>query len=268
MTRKPCLGSCRPLGIVSGAILAAGLTLGLAATAQVASGSATVSNAGGPAWAALTPAQQSALAPLKRDWPGIDAPRKQKWLEIAARFPAMPADERQRVQERMSEWARMTPDERGRARLQFQEARQISPQDRQARWDAYLALPADERKALARSASAAPPAAGPASGSQAGKSSAALAAPQNQKLNVVNAPSVQTAPKSIAPTVVQAKPGASTTLISKTATPPAHAQVGMPKIDAAQGVVNRSTLLPQTGPQSATAAPQPKPSAAPSSGAR
>ena len=82
----------------------------------------------------------------------IDAPRKQKWLEIAARFPSMPPEERQRIQERMTEWARMTPEERGRARLQFQEARQISPQERQARWDAYLALPAEERRALANSA--------------------------------------------------------------------------------------------------------------------
>jgi len=68
----------------------------------------------------------------------------------------MPAEERQRIQERMSEWARMTPEERGRARLQFQEARQISPQQRQARWDAYLALPEEERRALATSATKVP----------------------------------------------------------------------------------------------------------------
>ncbi|MGL6111181.1 MAG: DUF3106 domain-containing protein [Rubrivivax sp.] len=254
--------------MIAAAILAVSLASSFGAAAQSPQGTAPVANAGGPTWSSLSPAQQSALSPLKRDWQGIDTARKQKWLEIAARFPAMPPDERQRVQDRMNEWARMTPDERGRARLQFQEARQISPQDRQARWDAYLALPADERRALAKSASTVPPAPKAAAAGQPGKSTSALAATSNQKVNVVNVPSTQSAPKSIAPAVVQARPGASTTLISKTASPPPHAQVGQPKIAASQDVVNRSTLLPQTGPQSAAVAPPLAPGAAPGSAAR
>jgi Protein of unknown function (DUF3106) len=228
--------------------------IGLALAAVLAYGiAAAQGTAGGPAWSALTPVQQSALAPLKRDWQGIDAQRKQKWLEIAARFPAMPAEERQRIQERMSEWAQMSPDERGRARLQFQEARQISPQDRQARWDAYLALPPEEREALAQRADAQAKAKNAKSAKAPGAPAASAGPAMNQKVNVVNPP--QTVPKPVAPTVVQAKPGASTTLMSKTATPPAHEKVGQPKIAASQGVVNRSTLLPQTGPQSGAAAP-------------
>lgn len=210
-------------------------------------GATTAPPSGGPAWSTLTPAQQSALAPLKRDWQSIDAPRKQKWLEIAARFPAMPPEERQRVQERMNEWARMTPDERGRARLQFQEARQISPQDRQARWDAYLALPADERKALAKSAGTVPRTASPSPDQRQPNAAAA----SDRKNTVANVPVRQTAPESIAPVVIQAKPGASTTLVTKPATPPPHAQAGQPKIAATPDKVNRSTMLPQTGPQSA-----------------
>jgi hypothetical protein len=212
-------------------------------------------NAGGAAWATLAPAQQAALAPLKRDWQGIDALRKQKWLEIAARFPSMPAEERQRVQDRMTEWARMTPEERGRARLQFQEVRQISPQDRQARWDAYLALPAEDRRALAKSATTVPPV--PKAKKANVSDPQAATAPQTQKLNVVDAPSKQAALKSVAPTLVQAKPGASTTLITKQATPPEHAKLGEPKIAASQDVVNRSTLLPQAGPQRAVVATPP-----------
>lgn len=258
-------GAGGPAQLVSAAMLAVGLMLGTAATAQVPQGAGTPTIADGPAWASLTAAQQSALAPLKRDWQGIDSTRKQKWLEIAARFPAMSADERQRIQERMTEWARMSPDERGRARLQFQQARQVSPQERQSRWDAYLALPLEERKALAKSASVVPPVSKRGSTPPVGKTSDPASAAPNQKINVVNAPSVQSAPKSIAPTVVQAKPGASTTLISKTADPPAHAQVGQPKIAATQGLVNRSTLLPQTGPQSQPAA---APGAAASAGKR
>lgn len=213
------------------------------AAAQPAPGKAPVDGSAATAWTALTPAQQSALEPLKRDWPGIDTPRRQKWLEIAARMPAMSADERQRIQQRMAEWARLSPEERGRTRLQFQEARQISPQERQALWDAYMALPADERRALANSAKTVP---------QVGKDATAAAAqaPQARSGTAATVPSATT-PKAVAPTVVQAKPGASTTLISKTAEPPPHAQAGQPKIAASHDVVDRRTLLPQAGPQAA-----------------
>jgi hypothetical protein len=213
-----------------------------------------VISASGPPWAALSPAQQSALAPLKKDWQAIDAARKQKWLEIAARLPSMPAEERQRIQERMTEWARMSPEERGRARLQFQEARQISPQERQARWDAYLALPAEERRALANSARTVPKTSNTTVRTPTADPSKSAATASVQKNNIVTAPSTSAAAKTVAPTVVQAKPGASTTLISKTVSPPPHAQIGQPKIAASQDKVNRSTLLPRPGPQSTAAA--------------
>lgn len=199
----------------------------------------------GPSWSSLTSAQQAALQPLKRDWPGIDGPRKQKWLEVAARMPSMSAEDRERVQQRMTEWARMSPDERGRARLQFQETRQISPQQRQSRWDAYLALPAEERRALAASARTVPranKAAGPA---------ASGITPTAQKSMASAKPAP--APKAVAPTLVQAKPGASTTLISKATTPPAPAQAGQPRLAFGQGVVDRRTLLPQSEPPAAAA---------------
>jgi hypothetical protein len=236
--------SCLAQGLVS-ALLIACLALSAAARAQSPSKAVQVAAASGPGWSELTPAQRSALAPLKKDWPDIDASRKQKWLEIAARFPSMPAEERQRIQQRMNEWARMTPEERGRARLQFQEARQISPQQRQERWDAYMALPADERRALAASARTVPK-----SGTPTGDAAA-------RKADAGGTASPQAATKIVAPTVVQAKPGASTTLISKPVTPPPHAQAGQPKIAVDKGKVDRSTLLPQAAPKGAAAsAPQ------------
>lgn len=224
-------------GIAAVALLVCGLVSGRHALAQKSARPAVAAPADGPAWSSLTPAQRAALAPLQNDWQGIEAPRKQKWLDLAARMPAMPAEERLRIQDRMSEWARMTPEERGRARLQFQEARQISPQQRQARWDAYLALPAEERRALADSATKVPKVA-----------------------NVRKHDPAQAAPKAIAPTLVQAKPGASTTLISKTATPPPHmqpGQPGQPKIAGGRGAVDRSTLLPKAAPPAESAASAP-----------
>ncbi len=193
-----------------------------------------------PTWASLTAAQQAALAPLQREWPTIEAPRKQKWLEVATRFPAMPEAERRRVQERMTEWARMTPVERGQARLQFQETRQFSPADRQARWEAYKALPDDQRRELAQRAQ--PAAKPPASENRASENGA--------KRNTVP-PAHATAVRPVAPTLVQAKPGATTSLISAKPAQTVNPQPGLPKIAATEGFVNPKTLLPRRGPQGA-----------------
>lgn len=242
------------------ALLLVFLGCGVGAHSQVPSRPPEAVTGSGPAWSALTPTQHSALEPLKKDWSAIDAPRKQKWLEIAARFPSMSREEQQRVQERMAEWARMSPEERGRARLQFQEARQIDPRERQARWDAYLALPADERRALSKSASTVPKAGAVGIRNPAAEPQP-LKAATPQPNGVTNTAANQSAAKTTAPAVVQAKPGASTTLISKTASPPVHAQSGRPKIAADEGKIDRSTLLPQSGPQRSTAPASPPASA-------
>src|SRR4029079_16080703 len=95
---------------------------------------------------ALTPAQREALAPLERDWPGIDAPRKQKWISLAARFTTLSRDERARINARMVEWAKLTPAERGQARLRFEEARQLPVPDPGGRWRAYQGIPPQPRE--------------------------------------------------------------------------------------------------------------------------
>ena len=53
--------------------------------------------------------------------------------------------------------------------------------------------------------------------------------------------------------MIQAGPGATTTMVSKLPTPPPHQQIGLPKIAASPGFVDRATLLPQRGPQGAAA---------------
>ena len=216
-------------------------TLGACAGAWVigAAAAAAAVPEQGPAWSKLSAAQQQALAPLQRDWPSIEPNRKQKWLELATRFPNMPADERQRVQERMAEWARLTPAERTRARLQFKEARQVPADERQAKWQAYQALPEDERKQLAQRAK---PAAKPASAPDlTGRSHAAAASSAGER----KAPAT-------APMVVQAKPGATTTTMTVKPHKPNPAQPGAPKIAATAGYVDPATLLPKrTAPAAA-----------------
>ena len=211
----------------------------------------------GVRWQALTPVQRQALGPLEREWPGIAAARKQKWLVIADRYPTLPAPERTRITERMTEWARLTPAERGEVRLRYQEARQVPAPARSERWQEYQKLPADAKQQLAaRAAGSAASGARPEPSPGAKPAFPARDATQ-AKANVVPNPALAQPPRQVSPTVVQATPGATTRLITRPVTPPAHQQSGMPKIAATPEFVNRSTLLPRRGPQAAAVAPAP-----------
>lgn len=213
--------------------------------------------AAGPSWSQLSPSQRAALEPLRNDWDQLDAGRKQKWLEVAARFGQMSPKRQERVRERMTEWARLSPSQRTEARVNYQQSKQIAPQDKQARWEAYQALTPEERAALAARA-------GPAArtASQASPAQALRKAPVDAlapKSNIV-APSRGNVPppKPIAPTVVQGNPGATTRLVNSPPKPPPYQQPGQPKIEATPKQVDRATLLPKTGPQAART-PPPKP---------
>jgi hypothetical protein len=208
----------------------------------------------GPRWQALTPTQRNSLKPLERDWSSIDEQRKQKWLEIAARYPTMPLAEQQRVSARMAEWVKLSPAERGQARMNFQEARQLTKEERQSRWEAYQALPPEQRSRLAARAAPAT-ASGAARNGDANRKAAATPRDAVQaKTNLVPNTSYAAPPRPVGPTVVQAQPGATTSLISKRPAPPSHQQPGLPKIAASPGFVDKSTLLPQRGAQGAAAA--------------
>ena len=207
--------------------------------------------AASPAWVALTPTQRAALKPLEREWGAIDGNRRQKWLEIAGRMPRMSADDQARVQARMIEWAAMTPQQRAQVRLLFQEAKQVAPQNRKESWDAYQALPSDERLRLAARATAETAAAASGAASDAARRGARGDRAAQAKSNIVATPALGPAPRAVAPTVVQAQPGATTTLMSRRAAPPSHQQVGLPKIAATPDFVDGVTLLPQRGAQAA-----------------
>jgi hypothetical protein len=207
-------------------------------------------------WSSLTSTQQATLAPLKDDWIQIDNARRQKWLELASRLPAMPIGERDRIQQRMADWSRMTPAERGRARLAFQQSREFSANERQARWQAYQALPDEERQRLAErsrpapKATAAAPTVAKAAAGPSGNSS------NSAKRNIVT-PRVATPARTVAPSVVQAKPGATTSPVSKSMAAPSHTQPGLPKVAATPNFVDQTTLLPKRGAQAAAMAQRP-----------
>lgn len=204
-------------------------------------------------WDQLPVQQRTVLAPLRGDWASISPAQQQKWAEIARRFPGLPPEERGRVQQRLTEWSRLSPQERGSARFNFQEARQVSPQERQQQWEAYRALPADQRSALAERAERAKRA-GQSAVSGAGTGTGSREPLANVKSSVVRAPASVPA-QSVSPSVVKRGAGASTDLVTKPASPPMHQQAGLPKVAATPGFVDKATLLPQRGAQGAATRP-------------
>lgn len=206
--------------------------------------------ADGPAWKDLTRAQQNALKPLERDWWRIDGPRKRKWLEIAGRYPTMSPDERERVQDRMSEWVRLSPQERNAARLNYRAAKDLPSEERRERWETYQSLSEDRRRELADQAAQPKGRTSKLADRYATKGD--KKAPGLQaKSNIVPNPSFAAPPSPVSLATVQARPGATTTPITRNPTPPWHQQPGLPKIAATPEFVDSNTLLPVVGPQAA-----------------
>lgn len=191
----------------------------------------------GQSWASLTPLQREALAPLSKEWDQLDGARKGKWLEIANRYSSLPPEHQQRLRERMVEWTRMSPTERQKARIGYQHANELrgaeQPSKLQEKWEAYQALPAEKRQRLAERA--------------AEKASERREAPVT---NLAKAP-IQRAPLAVTatgPTVVQARPGATTVLLTQRAEPAqpaASGAPGRPLRTPREARLDPHTLLPQ-----------------------
>lgn len=248
-------GAVAGLSGIAAALLLAFIGPGaVAQTSPAAGGRVATASESGPRWQDLPAAQRATLKPLERDWSSIDASSKQKWQEIAIRYPNLPPAEQQRISTRMTEWVKLSPRERGQARLNYQAARQLTPEERQARWQAYQSLTPEQRGKLAERATPAGSAA--PRGNEASRRPATPPRDGVQvKSNIVPNPSHAAPPRAVAPTVVQAAPGATTSLMSKRNAPPTYQQPGLPKIAASPGFVDKQTLLPQRGPQGAAVAP-------------
>lgn len=232
----------------------------------------------GPRWSELTRAQRAALQPLAASWSSVDAVRKHKWLEVADRFGSLPADEQARIQARMRAWADLTPQQRGRARQQFQEARRVPPQQRLERWDAYQALPPEQRSELVDKASKARRSTTrqtDAPGARRGGDRRSTLERRSKAAGAATTEAPQTLPntdhplpaKPVGPTVVQIRPGATTTLMSRRPGSPPQRPIGLPKMTSMPESVDSNTLLPRRGaktdderaPRRAATVPERKP---------
>lgn len=235
-----------------------GLCAALAAAAPWAQAQVAAALTTNPTWQDLGARNQHILKPLAGHWDQMGLAQKQKWLSLAARYPKLDPEQQERARDRMADWARMTPEQRQRARLNFSQAQDLSRSERQARWQAYQALPEDAKQALAkqwatrRVAGAAGTASGPtargpapglrtpvavgAAGSNAGPS------PRGAKLKAVGLGSVQ------------APVGATTRPLTEKPRPPSHQ-----RIVTGPEWVHPLTLLPLRGPQAVGVAPRPLP---------
>lgn len=146
----PAAGASRPQAAASPAVSASH-------PAKVASGAKSNGRrVTKPLWRELKPAEQQALAPLAGAWDTLSYAQKRKWLAVSRNFPKMAPAEQEKLHSRMSEWVALSPQQRTQARLNFGVTQQLSPQDKKAKWEAYQALPAEEKRKLA-AAAAKPP---------------------------------------------------------------------------------------------------------------
>jgi len=270
LSRSPSRSLLESLAVAAlVAVAGVGASVAVAAQAEYAGPSTTPlgakGEAGGPLWNDLSPAHRKVLAPLANDWNGLDARSKERWVDVAGRFPKMPPDEQQRATQRMGEWAHMTVAQRTQARMNFQETRGLTKEEREARWKAYQALPDEKKRELAAKRAAAAPASAASTNVAAVRRRAPAPLDTVQpKNNVIGGTATAHAAPGSAPAATPTdpkRPGVTTTLMTRRATPPAHQHEGAPKIAVGPNAVDRTTLLPKhttvaaaPGPASAPAA--------------
>jgi hypothetical protein len=155
LLRSLAAGFCLALALPWAAAQQPSATVSKPAARPPAGGKPTVATR--PSWAELTVAQQQALAPLSGSWGGISEAQKRKWLAMSQNFPRMPPAEQARLHSRMTEWVNLSPQQRTQARLNFGETKQLSQDDKKAKWEAYQALPPEQKRKLAAGAPARTP---------------------------------------------------------------------------------------------------------------
>ena len=135
--------------ILSAVILSFGLSSALWSPAIAATATPLEQPLSQPNWSELNPQQKKILAPLAKDWDGLESFRRKKWLGIANRYPAMTPEQQQRVQVQMKPWSNLTPEERNEARERFKKEHMESQEQREAKrkkWEEYKALPESEKR--------------------------------------------------------------------------------------------------------------------------
>lgn len=100
------------------------------------------------AWQQLTPKQKQALAPLGAQWGALTPQQQNKWLAISTNFTQLSVTDQVTMHARMADWVALSPQQRNLARLNFNKLQSLPIEDKKAKWEAYQALPAEEKRLL------------------------------------------------------------------------------------------------------------------------
>lgn len=100
------------------------------------------------AWQQLTPKQKQALAPLGAQWGALTPQQQNKWLAISTNFTQLSVADQITMHARMADWVALSPQQRNLARLNFNKLQNLPKEDKKAKWEAYQALPAEEKRLL------------------------------------------------------------------------------------------------------------------------
>lgn len=119
-----------------------------------------------PIWTELSPVEREILKPLASTWNTLSQTHKRKWLQMTKSYPALSTEEQVKMQGRMKAWVALSPQQRAQARLNFAKTKELSKEltaeEKQAKWQAYQALSAEEKRKLAAKAPPRPAGAAPA----------------------------------------------------------------------------------------------------------
>jgi hypothetical protein len=146
-------GQAQPAPAASATTRPASAARPAASPAKAASKARTAT---GPLWRDLNAEQHQALSPLAASWNTLNDAQKRKWLALSANYPKMSLAEQEKLHSRMTEWVALSPQQRAVARLNFGETQKISRDDKKAKWEAYQALPPEEKRKLAAGAAKSP----------------------------------------------------------------------------------------------------------------
>jgi len=102
-----------------------------------------------PHWGQLGTAQKEALYPLANSWHLMNEAQKRNWLHLARDFHSLSPEEQAKMLARMTDWANLSIQQRSQARMNYAATAALPAESKRAKWAAYQALSAEEKKRLA-----------------------------------------------------------------------------------------------------------------------
>ena len=156
--------------------------------------------ASGPRWGELTPEQREVLDQLEERWPMMGAVQKRRWMALADGYDKLSPREQHKFHSRMNDWSNLSAQQRNQARLNFALTKQLAT-DKQAQWEAYLALSEEEKRLLAARAAPKVVTAAPANKPSPSKKLTRIPAATTTPSTLPNLPKIPPAAISLPPSV-------------------------------------------------------------------